>query len=311
MDRPNTTEWLTLKEAGKRTGKSPDAVRSWIRRKTQSTDSVRIKKNGKKWLIHRDELLNISERDNEVRPLNISTEQATEFTTDNIPIPLEYYEKKRKEWESEKTELIRTYEQGLMMYRFKFEELDRKLKLLPAPVEVIAHEFEKVKVELDNKEQELSEVNNQLQKLISDRKQLENTLQTEQKTHDKLISEKETLSQQIEQTKAFEGVLQEQKAKLEEELEVIRRESQLSQQQSEQLSHQVEELTQDREKLGADKQEAEKKAAQLDQERKTLEEKFKEKENFLKTKEEENRKLQVELEEERVRPWWKKLLGIK
>jgi predicted nucleic acid-binding Zn-ribbon protein len=46
-----------------------------------------------------------------------------------ITLPVEYYERQQKE----RDELV----QGLMMYRYKFEELDRQVRLLPAPVETI------------------------------------------------------------------------------------------------------------------------------------------------------------------------------
>lgn len=287
----NANEWLTIKEVSNITGKTPASIRMLIKR----GKIVRIREEhhyGRKyWVIHKDECELLGTQENEDVRIPNSMRTVTEH---EITIPFETYDKQRSQWENEKTELIRTYEQGLMMYRFKFEELDRKLKLLPAPVEVIAHEFEKVKSELEDKEGELHQVNQALQKLELERRELENTLQAQQEAHDGVVSEREALSHQIDQARELQGVIEGQKAKLEEELESMRRETQET---AEKLSHQVEEL-------GAGKQEAEEKAAQLDKERKILEDR-------LRAKEEDRQRLQAELEEEKTRAWWKKLLNLK
>lgn len=48
-------------------------------------------------------------------------------------IPLDYYEKKQKEWEQERDRLL----QGIILYKLRFEELEGKLKALPAPPEML------------------------------------------------------------------------------------------------------------------------------------------------------------------------------
>lgn len=297
----NANEWLTIKEVSNRTGKTPASIRMLIKR----GKIVRIREEhhyGRKyWVIHKDECELLGTQENE----DVRTPNSMRTVTEHeISIPFETYDLQRKQWENEKSELIRTYEQGLMMYRFKFEEIDRRLKLLPAPVEVIAHEFEKVKSDLEDKEEtlrttqgELHQVNQALQKLELERRDLENTLQTEQKSREEVISEREALSSEIDRIKGIQGVLEGQKAKLEEEMENLRRDSLETQEQAEKLSHQVEDLT-------TRNTQAEERAEQLDRERKILEER-------LKQKEEERRALKAELEEERGRSWWKKLFNLK
>lgn len=64
-----------------------------------------------------------------------------------ITLPLEYYEKQQKERDQAL--------QGLMMYRYKFEEAERQLKLLPAPVEMVNSRLEELERQLQKKELEL------------------------------------------------------------------------------------------------------------------------------------------------------------
>lgn len=52
-------------------------------------------------------------------------------------VTIEYYDSQRKSWEHERIRL----EQGLMMYRFKYEEVCSRMKLLPAPPELIREDI--------------------------------------------------------------------------------------------------------------------------------------------------------------------------
>jgi hypothetical protein len=54
-------------------------------------------------------------------------------------IPLEYHDMKTREWQEERDRL----QSGLMMYRFKFEDLDRRIRLLPSPPEMMTEEIRK------------------------------------------------------------------------------------------------------------------------------------------------------------------------
>jgi hypothetical protein len=55
-------------------------------------------------------------------------------------IPLDYFDVKQKEWIEERDKL----QAGLMMYRYKYEEMERKVKLLPAPVEVVTSKLKEL-----------------------------------------------------------------------------------------------------------------------------------------------------------------------
>ncbi len=61
-------------------------------------------------------------------------------------ISFKSYLDERREWQQERDNLM----QGLLMYRYKFEEVDRQLKILPAPPEY-------VKVKIDELEKNLQE----------------------------------------------------------------------------------------------------------------------------------------------------------
>jgi hypothetical protein len=156
-----TEQWLTLKEASDVTGKSINALTLLINR--NKLDRVRkVKgKGGGKWLIHKDSLhllmadtLSPCQGARQDRVNTLSEE--TEYERVMPSIPLEHYEKKRDEWLTERDRL----QTGLLMYRYKFEELDRQIRLLPAPVEAVApllKDREAKLAELEHKEQELRE----------------------------------------------------------------------------------------------------------------------------------------------------------
>jgi hypothetical protein len=52
-------------------------------------------------------------------------------------VTIEYYDRQRKAWDDQRSRL----EQGIMMYRFKYEEMCKQIKLLPAPPEMIQEEI--------------------------------------------------------------------------------------------------------------------------------------------------------------------------
>jgi hypothetical protein len=72
-----------------------------------------------------------------------------------ISIPLEYYERQQED----RDRLM----QGLMMYRFKFEELDRRLRLLPGPPEAIHEEIREKEEVAETVRLELAQTQQQLQ----------------------------------------------------------------------------------------------------------------------------------------------------
>lgn len=145
-----TGEWLTIKEASEITGRSINALTILVNRRKID----RIRKVNGKWHIHRDSVINLSGKD---RTTGLSSDHdriddrmAATGSDRAIPtIPLEHYENKRDEWDRERDRL----QTGLMMYRYKFEELEQQVRLLPAPVEIVA----KVLVEKEAKVDELQQ----------------------------------------------------------------------------------------------------------------------------------------------------------
>jgi hypothetical protein len=57
---------------------------------------------------------------------------------DSHTISFETYDRHRREWE----ERCKKLEMGLMMYRYKFEEMEHRMKLLPVPAELMTKEME-------------------------------------------------------------------------------------------------------------------------------------------------------------------------
>lgn len=288
-----TKQWLTLQEASEITGKSTAALRMWIKRRTAKGETIRAKKDesisGKYWIIHRDELDELVEQ---VHPeAGVEKTRRTSHESVNL-VTLEYYDEQKGKWNKEKEEL----RSGILMYRFKFEELDRKLKLLPAPVEVITYRveeqeaaLEEKKKALQEKEKVLSDTQTQLRKteevlkeVSSDRGNLKDTLQDTQNVLRGTEKEKEGILSRLEVEKASRNELEEHKQKAEKEAEATKEE--------------LAKLREEKEKLAARLKEEGDSRLQTQAEL--------EKEKEIKAS------LETVIKLERERPWWKKLFGM-
>jgi len=135
-------QWITLKEASEISGKSINALRLLIHRgKIDNLRKVKGKGHGE-WLIHKDYVAQFDQAEisenlkSQDTPIEMTTLKSQENS--EPAIPLHYFDKKLNEWETERDKLV----QGLMMYRYKFEDLERQIKLLPAPPEVMTSELE-------------------------------------------------------------------------------------------------------------------------------------------------------------------------
>jgi len=207
MTEYKNKEWLTLKEASEITGKTKGALRVAIHRK----QFVRIKKNIEKghetWLIHKDELVDdiVHVRTDMYGVQNERTVRV-QSTKVNL-ITLEHYDKAREEWSTQRTHL----EQGIMMYRFKFEELDRKLKLLPAPVETVVYEIEE-------KKKTLAEIQEKLRTIELGKAKIENSLEIERETREKVEKEGYDLMLKVDEEKIVKNTLKMEKEILEDKL---------------------------------------------------------------------------------------------
>lgn len=180
--------WLTLQEAGRLTGKTPSALRMWVKRKVARGEQVQIKKkkgkHGDIMLIHSSEVEHVKGQEiDEISFESVNGEQkvrnsivAGERTVNGEPLTealrnaheplpypeqvrdlamefIEYHDRKRNEWHDDRDKLI----QGMMMYRYKFEELDRQVKALPAPPEVLITKLQDLEEEHTRKARALAQ----------------------------------------------------------------------------------------------------------------------------------------------------------
>lgn len=163
-------KWLTISELSEHTGKSTASIRMWIKRRTAKGDQVRVKKERGKhcesWLIHSSEVKTWGEL---VHAEN-SGEQIPELV--NI-ISLDRYEAMRRTLENEREQAM----QGLMMYRYKFEELERQMKLLPAPPEIMASKLTDLEEVLGTEVQYREQLTSALQERDAKVRELEADLQ--------------------------------------------------------------------------------------------------------------------------------------
>lgn len=184
-------EWITLKEASKITGRSIQALRLLINRKR--IDKVKkVQDNGPGyWLINKDALQQISMISmDDKNTYQQDTSHTYQVPSQVISIPIEYYGQQQKERDQ--------LQAGLMMYRYKFEELDRQMKLLPAPVEVVSTKLKEQESMLQTKDLALARAQEILDKAREDYDQyktaiveLKEKLQEEERT-------KAELRQQLE-----------------------------------------------------------------------------------------------------------------
>ncbi len=87
-------------------------------------------------------------------------------------IPLDHYEQKQKEWSQERDRLI----QGILLYRYRCEDLTNKMKALPAPPEYIQTrvlDLEKqLRTESTAKEEALSNIGRHLEEVRSENQKM-------------------------------------------------------------------------------------------------------------------------------------------
>lgn len=180
-------EWYTLQEASKITGKTPASLRRLIQRKVIERVKKEHSKHGDYWLINKKDLSSqyfnaaFVER-HYVQGVHSEHEKGVQMNT----ISFETYDQHRREWEQRCSQL----EQGLIMYRYKFEELDKQIKLLPAPPEVITNEL-----------QQKGEALKQAQKILEDVMITQKKYETEIMQLQTKLEEEERLKQINEELK--------------------------------------------------------------------------------------------------------------
>lgn len=160
------------------------AIRVMIKRRKELKAKKIMDNNRELWLIHRDtvNLLCTGDGDQITTPDHHDSRATSVDHQAVITTVAELFERQRKEIMQERDQAL----QGLMMYRYKFEELDRQLRMLPAPPEVVNSKLQ----ELEQERQHKSEALAQAQKI---------------------------LKQAQEVKERYKGAMQELKAKLQEE----------------------------------------------------------------------------------------------
>lgn len=159
-DNLNEKEWITLKEASKITGKSVHAFRQLINRgRVEMVKKMQDNGPGY-WVIHRDHLNEmIPEKVTSHRTISSSSQDTSQCIISDasqmVTIPAEVYIQQQREHDN--------MVQGLMMYRYKFEEAEKQMKLLPAPAETIAGKIDELEETLSAEVQYREQLTSALQ----------------------------------------------------------------------------------------------------------------------------------------------------
>jgi hypothetical protein len=146
-------EALTLSEASKYTGLSVPSLRRMINGGRLSSAHMVDSKTGQAWVIQKVELERLKAKK---RQCDQPHEKVDQRNDNDQSIPLTYFEERRHEWESERRRLMDdmiSLRTGIEMYRYKFEEAERQIRLLPAPPEVVSSKLQ----ELEQKEAALAQ----------------------------------------------------------------------------------------------------------------------------------------------------------
>jgi hypothetical protein len=166
----SVSDWLTLQEASELTGKSVNALTLLISRRKIDRIKKQSGRGKGKWLIHRDsvELLPDPDRLKDRDRLNPGQNERLNDRPE-AGIPIHYFDSKLKEWTEERDRL----QAGLLMYRYKFEEVEKQLRLLPAPPEMVASRLQVAELMAQQKEQALMEAREAIENLETELRQKE------------------------------------------------------------------------------------------------------------------------------------------
>jgi hypothetical protein len=175
-------EWIPLKDASRLTGKSMQAIRVMIRRGKGIQAKKVIENKRELWLIHRDTVRELSlaagdQPDDQITSSDHNDQRSSPDHIIMISTITELYERQRKELMQERDQAL----QGLMMYRYKFEEIEHKMRLLPAPVEMVTKELEDKAAALAQAEKILEEAKEAQQRYIEAMGKLKEKLQEEER----------------------------------------------------------------------------------------------------------------------------------
>jgi len=191
--------WVTIPELTRITGKKATALRMWIKRKWLGGEHELIRKiqekHGEMWVVHPSLIKQLSRHvESEVMPEQAACSpldmprvephpcsvNRTEHAADLISFRA--YLEERREWQEERDSL----RHGLMMYRYKFEELDRQVRLLPAPPEMLSTRLSEVEQDRRQKAEALE----QAEKIVDEAKKAQKlSMEVMTKLRAKLVEE--------------------------------------------------------------------------------------------------------------------------
>ncbi len=197
LDSPDN--WLTLKEASEISGKSTEQLRKMIKRGKLVRAKKISDKRGKVWVISKDEF---EEGGQSVRTAVHPGQCPDNQTGQDLSVPLEIYNQQRKEWVDKYEKVL----QGMMMYQFKFEELDRRMKLLPAPPEVVSYKFDELQSqakEFEIAREEVERTRTELERITSEKEKMESSLKDLADARETVQKEKDELQAQLDESKAL------------------------------------------------------------------------------------------------------------
>ncbi len=154
---------ITVQETASRLNLSERTVWKYIQRKALKTSKEFSEGKRHRVMVLEDSVSGFqgsaSEKFNEVQLNDSEIDQGS-----SVVLPAEIYMQHQKERDS--------LMQGLMMYRYKYEELDRQVKVLPAPPEIVTRELnekaaalaraEKILVEAQETQQRYAEALDEL-----------------------------------------------------------------------------------------------------------------------------------------------------
>jgi hypothetical protein len=146
----NDGQWLTLQEASDVTGRSVNALRMMIKRKKLSRILKTKGKRGDEWVIHQEAVHDLGHADlGQTRVVDQGGQDDLGQSGQTVTIPAELYVQQQKE----RDQAV----QGLIMYRYKFEELDKQLRMLPAPPEVVTSKLQEIEQDRQQKAEALAQ----------------------------------------------------------------------------------------------------------------------------------------------------------
>jgi hypothetical protein len=148
--------WIPMNDVCMMTGKSSEEIRAIVERGSGIQAKKVIDNDHELWLIHKDTVKRINDGDIDslcCQYLEGAEKKRASSSLDDqvIGIVTEVYEKQRKELMRERDQAL----QGLMMYRYKYEELDRQFRLLPAPPDMVKSRMEDLKRSQQEKDEAL------------------------------------------------------------------------------------------------------------------------------------------------------------